>query len=132
MENDSTLPRALAAVALAGVVALQALAGAARAADDERVDVRGRVASVTPASAEAARAGRLGVILVEGAKEDDTSYDKASVTIRSDTRLVAADGRPARFEDIAVGTAVEAGFEGPVAESYPVQAGAAWVRALAP
>ncbi|HHJ99232.1 MAG TPA: hypothetical protein ENN10_04730 [Actinobacteria bacterium] len=58
-----------------------------------------------------------------GAQAD---YDAAQVTANADTGILsrAADGSVsnAAIGDIAVGTVVEAWFEGPVAESYPVQA----------
>ncbi len=67
----------------------------------------------------------VGSILVEGQIEPDTSFDKASVTITSQTRIfeqVGQDRRPATFEALQMGQTVEAWFIGPVAESYPVQA----------
>jgi len=58
-------------------------------------------------------------------------YDAAQVAVTGDTEVLAraADGSvsAAEAEDIAVGTVVEAWFEGPVAESYPVQATAGTV-----
>ncbi len=58
-------------------------------------------------------------------------YDAAQVAVTDDTEVLerAADGSVSAAEagDIAVGTVVEAWFEGAVAESYPVQATAGTV-----
>jgi hypothetical protein len=74
-----------------------------------------------------------GRMLVEGKKEKDTDYDKASVTITKDTMILRAEGellKPAKLEDIKVGMILEITFKGPVAESYPVQAKAGKVVIL--
>ncbi|MDF1617387.1 protease complex subunit PrcB family protein [Petrocella sp. FN5] len=60
-------------------------------------------------------------ILVEGDITPDTSYDKASVRLDGKTK-VYADQEAADIEDLIVGMTVKVNFEGPVAESYPVQA----------
>lgn len=94
------------------------------------VDVRGTITSVAPAETGS---NRLGTILVEGEREPDTQVDKASITITTDTRIVVREGeteRPATFDDLQSGLRVEARFDGPVLESYPVQAGAAEVVIL--
>lgn len=64
--------------------------------------------------------------LVEAEGEPLYSYDKATVGITSDTKLLRATGEGAyeriTLADLAVGQQVDVWFEGPVAESYPVQA----------
>ena len=93
-------------------------------------DIRGEVTNLTEGTGET-----LGTILIEGEIEADTSYDKASVRIDEDTRIYELlDGEPvsASFDEIRVGFTVEAWFEGPVAESYPVQAYARQVLILDP
>lgn len=60
-------------------------------------------------------------ILVEGDLTPDTNFDKASVRIDDQTK-VYADQQEAIKEDLIVGMTVNVKFEGPVAESYPVQA----------
>jgi hypothetical protein len=75
----------------------------------------------------------LGSILIEGQLENDTSFDKAAVTITAQTRIferVGQERRPTTFEALQVGQQVEAWFDGPVAESYPVQARASDVLIL--
>jgi hypothetical protein len=132
-ERDWIIPRGRLRAALLGVVALMAVAAPARSTvADRRIDIRGRITSLESAKADTGPKQLLGAILVEGVKDDDTSYDKAHVRIRSDTDVVAADGQPMQFAELAVGMMVEVGFSGPVAESYPVQASAAWVQVVTP
>lgn len=97
------------------------------AAQDNKADVRGMVTNVSAANEEAKKKGILGSILVEGAKEKDTSYDKASIRVTDKTKiekLVGKERKPAKFDDLKKGAKVQALFTGPVAESYPVQAAA--------
>jgi hypothetical protein len=60
-------------------------------------------------------------ILVEGDLTPDTNFDKASIRIDDQTK-VYADQKEAVRDDLIVGMTVKVKFEGPVAESYPVQA----------
>ena len=96
-------------------------------------DIEGYVASVWGSSADPRPGDVLGSILIEGELERGMPFDRASVTIREDTRIY--DGRAgelveARFEDLEVGQRVQAVFTGPVAESYPVQATASQILIL--
>ena len=87
---------------------------------DRNPDIRGEITSLTPGSGDT----RVS-ILVEGKIEPDTGYDKASLRVEKDTevfRLQGADLVEAEWSDLAEGQKAEAWFEGPVAESYPVQA----------
>lgn len=64
--------------------------------------------------------------------EGKGAYDKASVTVSFKTGWFRRDAEgfvaiDAPTTDDLVGTTVEVRFTGPVAESYPVQATAAWV-----
>jgi hypothetical protein len=75
----------------------------------------------------------VGSVLVEGQVEADTSFDKASIAVTAKTQIfeqVGSERRPATFEALQVGRTVEAWFEGPVAESYPVQATASAIVIL--
>jgi hypothetical protein len=86
-----------------------------------KADVRGEVTKVVGLRAK----DRVGNVLVEGAKEKDTQYDKASVTLSSTTKFYKwVDGKKkdAKFADVKEGCKVQCVFTGPVAESYPVQA----------
>jgi hypothetical protein len=76
--------------------------------------------------------GKDGItMLVEGKLEHDTSFDKASVTVNMKS-IVLRDSTPITglfaFSEIRKGDTVEVTFNGPVAESYPVQGVAATVR----
>jgi hypothetical protein len=96
-------------------------------------DIRGKITNVSPAPLS--NSGNvLGSILIEGAKERDTSIDKAMTRVTNRTRLFKMqDGKKvdARFEDLKIGLTVEATFAGPVAESYPVQGTAGEIVILA-
>jgi hypothetical protein len=132
-EPACRVPRCRRRIVLLGVAILLAIAAPGnRAVANRHADIRGRIASIEPVKSAPGRTDVLGVILVDGVKHDDTSYDKASIRIRSDTEMVGADGQSVQFADLAVGVSVEVGFTGPVAESYPVQASAAWLRVVTP
>lgn len=96
------------------------------AVQEDAVGIRGEVTSITTGK------GYI-VLLVEGEVHDDTMYGKASVTMNADTKVVRIkDGEetPADMLDIMLFDTVEVVFEGPVAESYPVQGTAKIVRIL--
>jgi beta-N-acetylhexosaminidase len=62
-------------------------------------------------------------ILVEAVPNDLSGSAKALVTVDRSTRIFHANASvTARVEDLLPGTTVSVWFEGPVAESYPVQA----------
>lgn len=85
-------------------------------------DIRGRITRIDAGASS---------ILVEGSLESDTRYDRASVRITGDTKIVRTrGGETVPFAELEVGDLVEASFTGPVAESYPVQATAAEVVVL--
>jgi len=68
---------------------------------------------------------------VEGALEPDTRYARAKVRITRDTKVFQTrGGKRLVFSRLQVGNLVEVTFEGPVAESDPVQAVAAEVVLL--
>jgi beta-N-acetylhexosaminidase len=116
------------------VLAVVVLLGADRADPEPatkppRADVRGKVTQVTALRAR----GLVGSLLVVGVKEKDTSHDRASVRLTSETkfhRWAAGKKQAAKFTDIKVGVKVQCVFIGPVAESYPVQARASEVLIL--
>jgi hypothetical protein len=93
--------------------------------DKEKVSIRGTPASVSPADEEGKKAGILGTMLLEGRKDKDTEYDKAMVKVTKATKIfqqVGRDLKPASFDDLKPGVKLEVQFQGPVAESFPVQA----------
>jgi len=92
--------------------------------DSSAIGIRGVVTDIVR--------GKDGItMLVEGKLEHDTSFDKASVTVNMKS-VVLRDNTPITglfaFSEIKKGDTVEVTFNGPVAESYPVQGVAATVR----
>ena len=93
------------------------------------VDIRGTITEVnrieSPGNGSSAI---LGAVLLEGMVEEDTRYDKASITITRETAIFEQRGtelQSANFEDLVVGMRAEAAFAGPVRETYPLQGTAA-------
>lgn len=68
--------------------------------------------------------------LVEGEIQEDTMYDSADVTIDENTTIYIGE-EEGTIEDLEEGLKVEVIFEGPVAESYPVQGVAKEIYILA-
>ena len=106
-----------------------------------RVDIRGLVTAIQKTDAQNSRKlafGRtIGSILVEGAIEDDTTFDKARIRVTDKTRIFQqerGERHAVTFDSLKIGKAlakVEVQFTiGPVAESYPVQATAAEIVIL--
>ncbi len=112
------------AASLVAVVAAAWLT-AALAGEPAKVHIRGKVGRMTPPSEEQKKRGLLLTIMVEGSKEADTSYDRASVKITDKTVIKLKVGKQiedGKLEDLKEGAIVTAVFTGPVLESYPVQA----------
>ena len=113
-------------IAVFGIVLLVAACGDDTEAgvddDPSDPDIRGAITTKTDATDGG---DVLGHLLIEGEIEPDTGFDKASTRVDGDTeiyRLVDGELEEASWDDLAEGQTVEAWFEGPVAESYPVQA----------
>lgn len=124
--------RALLVLTLGWMLAAAACGAAATPASG-RVDIRGTITSVSAAEGEARENGTVGMVLIEGVLEEDTSYDRASVTVTDKTEILERSGEELRtvdFHELQEGQRVEATFTGPVAESYPVQARASRVVIL--
>lgn len=112
----------LIAMAAALVLAPALLGGCAEPAPPSgEPSIRGPITSITPGS------DGLGFILVEETSPQGLEYDKASLRITKDTKLlkrVGGDYVEFTFDDISTGMLVEVWITGPVAESYPIQAAA--------
>jgi len=80
-----------------------------------KIGIRGKVMSIVN--------GKDSItILVEGKVDDDTIYDKASVTIPKGTIITENElSKILDISDIIIGQTAEIIFDGEVAESYPVQ-----------
>jgi hypothetical protein len=103
----------LLAVLLAGC-------GGAAGAPDRPAEIEGTITRVTAD-------GRAQTILVEERPEEQSGSQKASVTLRSDTRvsrLSRAGVTTAGVSELRVGQRVRVWFTGPIRESYPVQVSA--------
>ena len=99
-------------------------AHALAAQEKEEIDIRGQITNIRRADQDVDDK-LLGAILIEGVKEADTRFDKASVRVTKETRIF--DGRETErkqvsFDTLKTGQKVSAQFVGPVMESYPVQA----------
>lgn len=93
---------------------------------EEKVGIRGEITEVITDDAKGITA-----VLVEGQLEEDTSYDKARVAINEKTQVLKVNGgEKMSVEDLRKGLKVEVVFEGPAAESYPVQAKAKIIRVI--
>lgn len=79
---------------------------------------------VTKASAGS---GAVLVVWGETLGVPKAEFDAASIRL-ADKGTVLVDGKKASIEDLAEGDVVNAWFSGPVAESYPVQAGASRIE----
>ena len=104
-----------------------------RAPSGKDADIRGQITDISIMESEEG-GGMLGSVLIEGSLEEDTEFDRASVTLMAETVIYKQLGEEvveAAFSDLQVGQRVQAVFTGPVAESYPVQATAAEILILA-
>lgn len=86
-----------------------------------KIDVRGSISTIQEASEDSKTRGILASVLIEGALESDTAFDRAVVTITQDTWILGSDGQTLGIAALQTGLRVEALFTGPVMESYPVQ-----------
>jgi Protein of unknown function (DUF3221) len=90
--------------------------GASDVVTSEAPSIQGTVTQKSP-----------GRILIEEEPLDSSRSAKASVRLTSSTRVLRG-GEPARTEDLREGQRVSVWFDGPVLQSYPVQATASAVR----
>jgi hypothetical protein len=112
------------ALLLAAAASLATGCGPSTTPPDDPAGIVGAITSITPATAT----DIWGSILVEGGEQPTGAVsDKASVTISDETTIVR-DGVAIGADDLAVGMTVRVWFEGPVAESYPVQGTASFIE----
>ncbi len=79
------------------------------------------IGQITRATTSVVDGSRRITILVEAVPNDLSGSAKALVTVDRSTRIFHANAVAAKVEDLLPGTTVSVWFEGPVAESYPVQ-----------
>jgi beta-N-acetylhexosaminidase len=93
---------------------------------NNKVGIRGEIKKISTNDK-----GKITGIYVEGKIEQDTENDKASIYITDKTNIYEADEKkklePSSLKE---GMKVEVDFQGPVRESYPVQADAKTIRVL--
>jgi beta-N-acetylhexosaminidase len=83
-------------------------------------DISGQITRATTSVVDGSR--RI-MVLVEAVPSDVSGSAKALVTVDRSTRILHANANvSARVEDLLPGATVSVWFDGPVAESYPVQA----------
>jgi hypothetical protein len=118
-----TLRRYFPAIAAALITAALLTAACGDSSDDappnRDPDIRGEITELTPGAGDT-----LGTLLIEG-EIGQTAYNRASVRVDGDTRIFSvSEGEllSATFHDLLKNQVVEVWFEGPVAESDPVQA----------
>jgi len=87
--------------------------------------ISGTVISVVPGDDRPAS-----ILVEEQAPPADGTLDKAQVAIAPSTQVFGPDGAEAAASTIVEGARVKVWFEGPVAESYPVQGTAKAVQVL--
>jgi len=117
--------RAIATMVL--TVSLVALAACASSPPRDAPGITGTITTLQ--RTDSADGGALATILVEGGLQPAGAVsDKASVRITGTTDVFDAQGSSVTWESLAQGQEVEVWFDGPVAESYPVQGTAGAVR----
>jgi len=97
-------------------------------------DITGIISAVTKVEGDP---DLLGSILVDAMDSAESRYDMAAVTVTTETGMYDAaelTAPPVRvgFDALAEGQSVAVYFTGPVAESYPAQAKAAYIYLVAP
>lgn len=115
------MKRSARILAILAIIALVAPAAgcAPKPPSDAPTIPNGTVASLTPGP-------QGGTMLVEST-DPATSFDKAMVSVTDDTTVLRETGsgyERSGFDSLTVGARVDVWITGPVAESYPVQAGA--------
>jgi len=114
----------LIVLVLAAVMAVSVTACSLRLPTDVP-GITGDITSVVPGD------GRPASIFVEGGKQPDGAVAQAAmVTIQPGTQVFGPDGKTADPATIVQGATVKVWFEGPVAESFPVQGSAGAVQVV--
>lgn len=90
--------------------------GGCKGKSQDNIDIIGEITNITHVN------NSIVGILVEGKKEENTNYDKAYIKVDKNTRIKnKSNNETIKLKDLKKGMKVEVIFEGPVAESYPVQ-----------
>lgn len=117
-----TVLLALTAVLLTSCNPLSALPGVVQAGiPDEAPSICGVITALSSDS-----------LLVEEDPQAESGSAKAMMRVQESTRVLHRDGHTVHYSALAVGQTVSAWFDGPVAESYPVQTAAGVIVLEAP
>ncbi|MCX7745834.1 MAG: YobA family protein [Clostridia bacterium] len=99
---------------------------ASNSENEEKIGIRGQITKVLMDNNKV-----ISAIMVEGKVESDTIYDKARVGIDKGTKIYTGNaGQKLSASELKEGMKVEVVFEGPVAESYPVQGKAKTIKVI--
>lgn len=111
-------------ILLVSTFLLLSAVGCSKQITEEKIGIRGEITEVSLDDS-----GKITSILVEGKIEQDTQYDKASVSIGEKTKIYDNDTKEElKRNGLKKGAKVEIIFEGGVRESYPVQADAKIIK----
>lgn len=98
------------------IILLILILGGCKGKSQDNIDIVGEITNITYVN------NSLVGILVEGKKEENTNFDKAYIKIDKNTKIkYKVNNETIKPKDLKKGMKVEVIFEGPVAESYPVQ-----------
>lgn len=90
---------------------------------EEQVGIKGKITEIHIIEEE------ITSVLIEGDIEENTMYDKANVAIKDSTKIYK-DDEEINVEDLEEGQIIEVIFDGPVAESHPVQGTAKTIKII--
>lgn len=90
--------------------------------NQEKISIRGVIQSVNTGTY---KGEDIKYIFVKGNIQNDTTVDQASIRVDKNTII-----ENSKFEDLKVDDKLEVVFIGPVADSYPVQAYAGYIRVI--
>jgi beta-N-acetylhexosaminidase len=94
--------------------------------ENEKIDIRGLITNISINDSK-----MISTIMVEGKVESDTIHDKASIRLEKKTKISKGSGnQKLSADELKEGMKVEVIFDGPVAESYPVQGKAKSIRVI--
>lgn len=92
----------------------------------DKIGIRGQIEQVTAGSDN-----EVSSILVKGQLQSDTQVDYASISIDKNTKITrSGSAEKVKSQELKKDMTVEVVFDGPVAESYPVQARAKSIKIL--
>lgn len=93
---------------------------------DTQPDIQGTITTLKRTTSKSQPS--VAVVLVEAIAGLETNYPQASIKIDKETHIEDAEGSILKVEQLQEQQQVDIWFDGPVKESFPVQAHAAAVR----